>query len=228
MQIEFPAQKIETKVEWKALFRQNLNYILWFLVALIGLGALLTRMVGRESASLNDFYQANFQLNRLDGKGEVNEAILSELVGDHPELKPAFSSYLTQKAVDQGQIEELKALTTESLNRLAYINSNYLEYVRGSLAIQEGEYDVALDRAIALQDQISLENEPKLYLFNALRIGFLHRILRHDGEAKKQLLYLKALLTEEQKGVSVKLQSEMAAHLRSGQLSLFDLVEGAR
>lgn len=224
MRVEFPTQKIETKVDWKALFRQNGVYVAWFFVILLALGGLLTRMTNRQNLSLNDFYQANFQLSRLGGSGAVNESTLAQLLKDHPELAPKAVPYFIQTAVDRGEIGVAKNLAQESLKRLKYIDPKYLRFAATSLVVQEANYAQALEEAQGLQVSLSLEKEPKLYVFNAMRIGFLHRALGNDEEAMAQLSYVKTLLTEKDQGVKSSIQSEMISHLSSSQLTVFDLI----
>jgi len=70
------------------------------------------------------------------------------------------------------------------------IKDNYDKFSEGSILIVENKLEDALKKGESLEKEISLEDSPVLFAFNAFRLAVLHDKLGHQQEAHDRFAFI--------------------------------------
>lgn len=186
--------------EWLSSQGKNITY---GLIALIAVLIIFYRFsTSHTSKQEQDYIQAaqDFTLftNSHASDAASTEALqrLTAVMSSHPELHAAYDGTIAQTLLDKDKVSEAKPF---ALSTLARTRSDelpfYADFAATTLLIGEQQYQQALDKAQALQQQMIEELNKQtddersfgteLFAINLFRIGMLQQQLgNHAAEAR--------------------------------------------
>lgn len=108
---------------------------------------------------------------------------MQKAIGTVPSLKKKYEGAIAQRLLDMEKIPEALAMARASLNRVRGDVPFHSAYGETSLLIQQGQFQEALQRAVALKEEMSSLADGKegalLYAYNLLRIASLQQELKN-------------------------------------------------
>jgi hypothetical protein len=156
---------------------------------------------GQSGPSLESYLQAETAFEKWVSSPEDAElfynmrSALSKVPQMEPKYDGAIAQILLEHSKDQGQAEQAIALALKPLSRLYGDVPFHAAYAENSLNIERGLYQEALQKAVALKEQIEkncdlnrfkqnpLAGGSLLYGYNLVRIACLQqRLLNRPGE----------------------------------------------
>ncbi len=118
-----------------------------------------------------------------------------------PALQKKYEAVIVQKLLDVERTEDALKLAGKSLARVKDEVPYHTAFAAGSLLIEQGSYQEALEKAVRLKEQMSgsfqsdsLAGGALLYAHNLLRIAFLQQELRNRPGEKAAWEELEAFL----------------------------------
>lgn len=218
MQIEFPKQTVEVK----ALSFDKKKVITCAVGVLFLIIVFAMRLGGEDKGRLHDFFAMQAEA-ALIGKGEADFEKLSKLIKQHSEVAPFFDGALIQSHFLAKEPAKAAVVEERALKRLKHMDENYLQFAKGSVLIEQGQKEKALESAIQLQDRIEGKKEYlKVAFFNLVRIGLLEEALK--GKAKDTWARALNLLSQENELLDDSLRSALISHLSDGKATIFDFL----
>ncbi len=133
---------------------------------------------------------------------------LREAVRKVPSLRSKYEAVMAQKLLDVKKIDEALEMANRSLIRVKDETPFHSEFAHTSLLIAKGAYQEALEKAVALKEQIGsvfdvrnfsgecLVGGPALYAHNLVRIACLQQELRNRPGEKAAGEELEGFLKE--------------------------------
>ncbi len=133
---------------------------------------------------------------------------LKEAVRKVPSLRPKYQAVMAQKLLDVKKIDEALEMANQSLIRVKDETPFHSEFAHTTLLIAKGAYQEALEKAVALKEQIgsifdikSLAGEKLiggsvLYAHNLVRIACLQQELKNRPGEKAAWEELEGFLKE--------------------------------
>ncbi len=211
MQIKFPVHDTKPETSLTTVFWKQKEK-LFIALALVVMGSvfLAKGLTGKERL-MGEYFQAGNYQSKYKALAEVDEKGLLRLLKKHPELNPLFSHHLEQSYVLKGNLQLAKIQAGESLKRLTFINPLYQDYAKVSLLMEEGRFDEALIRSIAIGELLNKDELPNLYGINLVRITFLEAQLKKLEAPIKKWEEVKSLIS-----------NELFLHFSDENLSLLD------
>lgn len=110
---------------------------------------------------------------------------MKEAIQSVPELQKKYEGSIAQKLLDTDRLNEALVIANRSLNRVKEEVPFHAIYAETSLLIEQGEFQQALQNAVALKEEMgsSYLKEQKggslLYVYNLLRIACLQQELKN-------------------------------------------------
>lgn len=105
--------------------------------------------------------------------GEMRKAVRKV-----PALGKKYEAVIAQKLLNSEKIDEALELAERSISRVEGEAPFHSQYARTSLLIEQGNYQEALENAVALKEMLA-ERESLLYAHNLLRIACLQQELKN-------------------------------------------------
>jgi hypothetical protein len=134
-----------------------------------------------------------------------------------PTLEKKYEAQIAQALLNSERTKEALILARRSLDRLKNEAPLHAQYAETSLIIEEGKYQKALEKAVALKEQIARSFHPRetrgkrlvggaiLYAHNLLRIAFLQKELKNRPGERAAWEELESFFAEE-KPVSIVIE----------------------
>lgn len=156
---------------------------------------LLRYTANQNTAAEHDYFQAANAVELLQNPSKAEGALndLRVIIAKHPELNARYDGIIAQDLLAANEVSQAKPYAEKNFHRVASdLNPLFLKYSENSLLIAEGKLEDALKNAKLLKAEMQ-ENfkngaehfEPKLYLFNLIRIGMIEKTLNlHSDEFK--------------------------------------------
>ena len=217
MDIEIDPPKVHS-FDWK-----KLSFVL-IPVLVIG-GVLFAKLGFSKGRAEKDYIAATNTFAEWDQALCVDSKKLEELSGilsNYPELQAAFDGAIGQNLLSAYHPSDATPYIERAISRTA--QPLYKDFAKTSVTISEGNYEKALEEALALKEQMVGKKEGSaLYAFNLLRIAVLCQELEnHDGEKISWNEFKSLAETPGHRGAQ-----QLAQHLSVQETSLNDFI-GAR
>jgi len=207
-------------IHWIVERRVGLSYAFFGVILAL---LLLFRFAGfRKDHAAQDFISADYQLQKLmQGEGDEQKDsldALKTLVQKHQSLQAKLDGPIAQSLIAIEEIEEARPFVERAIPFLEQSDAaHFSTFSTLSLLVAEGKYEEALSKSQAFQN--TLESEPKLKLYNLVRMALLEEALGQDAsktfEALKQ-----ALIGQKQEAIDPLLDL-----FHGSNLSLIDFIE---
>ena len=171
----------------------------WTLLSgLFCLGALIFFLDQRYShpnkTTTKDYIAPKTLFDRIYARECLSKECLEsgcDLLNKHPELASQYQGILSLALAQSGFTGASKTHTQLQLKRVdpvfsACTSTWHKEFATTGFLIAEGQYDIALQKALALEENLQKEAScPRLRTFNLLRIAFLAHETKHEEISKK-------------------------------------------
>ncbi len=168
-------------------FVQNGKTLLYLLMGLLLLLVIGYRFIwGKTAKSEVEFLKAQndfaiFQKEPAPSTTETQDNALQNLLSlleRHPELHPKYDGLLAQTLLMRNKIDSADKLEKGALERTKQENAPlFTDYAETTLLIAQNHYPEALQRALALKEKLSQEENSILFALNLLRIASLQQQL---------------------------------------------------
>ena len=138
---------------------------------------------------------------------------MQEAMRNVPALKEKYEATIAQKLINSNKLGEALVMANRSLCRVKDEVPYHATYARTSLLIEQGHFQEALEKAVALKETMgnSFLTEYKggslLYVHNLLRIACLQQELKNRPGEKAAWEELEAFLQTESKTAQILLGS---------------------
>jgi hypothetical protein len=107
---------------------------------------------------------------------------MEEVLRKTPDLKKKYEAVVAQKLIDTEKWSDALRAAQNSIARVRDDVPYHAEYGQNTLLIEKGEYQKALEKAVALKEQLvkkPISGAPVLYVHNLLRIACLQQKLKN-------------------------------------------------
>lgn len=202
--IVIEASSLSEKLEQNQTLRfisQNGRLVSYVLVALVLLFYVFYRVSSNNKLDTQrDYIQAeqylsSFRTSRTTDSADLLSS-LQKIIDRRPELHAKYDGLIAQTLIKRGE-ESAHEFATAMFERTAELGpalNIYQDYSETSLFISEGHYEQALQRALALDEQIKVfeivdaptpmetNSLATVMAFNQLRIALLHQQMNHPTE----------------------------------------------
>lgn len=204
------------------------------LLSLLLVAATLTALIFRFTASregrrINDFFQAEFELQQLTrGEAESGAAFgrLQNILQRHGELHQKYDGVIAQSMLKQEKVDLGRPFAEQVLERTPESLVAYSTFTQTTLTIARKEYEAALAQARTLQAQITsgeLLSGRALILHNLIRIAFLcEELQKGDEECLAWLEVVKACEMDLQEDPLTQARDEIVTSFEIGQITILD------
>ncbi|MBX7067122.1 MAG: hypothetical protein K1X28_07815 [Parachlamydiales bacterium] len=138
---------------------------------------------------------------------------MQEAIRNVPALQKKYEAAIAQKLINTDKLSEGLVMANRSLTRVKEEVPFHATYAMTSLLIEQGNYQEALENAVALKEQMgnSFQAEQKggslLYVHNLLRIACLQQQLKNRPGEKAAWEELEALLSTKSRPAQMLLGS---------------------
>lgn len=139
-----------------------------------------------------------------------------------PDLRKKYEAVVAQKLIDSEKWSDCVSAAQSSIARIRDEVPYHAEYGQNTLLIEKGDYQKALERAVALKEQIlkkPLPGAPVLYVHNLLRIACLQQELKNAPGEKAALVELEPYLDKNAAYFSEK-QFDLSKYIKERKKSL--------
>lgn len=175
--------------------------ILYAILALVALILIMYKMSSsKKSESEADYYYAEIDYDHLKGNvGTHDEEFkdylskMKAILERHPELHGKYDAPLAQTLLYANNLAEATAFSAGPFQRTQdEENPFYVDFAKNSLVIGQGEYQKALDNALALNQKMHEQDKNKpatvqhgeiLFALNLIRIAALQDQLGHEEKS---------------------------------------------
>lgn len=167
---------------------------------LAGITILIVYFQSGPNASTYAKAQSAFQEWQLAPEDEKLYKIMREAILPVPDLQRKYEPVIAQKLLDTHKIDQALAVAGRSLQRVKKEVPLHAAYGETSLLIEQGNFQKALENAVALKEQMGtaylseLKAGSVLYVHNLLRIACLQQRLQNRPGEKSAWDELDAVL----------------------------------
>lgn len=179
--------------EW---FQKNGSKIFYTSLLLATLLFITYRYISNQNTlAEQDFFRAANAVVSLQNPNKAESALndLQLIMHKHPELNAKYDGIIAQDLLLANDLASANLYAQKNFQRVSTdLSSLFLSYSKNSFLIAENKWAEALTNAKKLKADLiekikspSEHFEPKLYLFNLIRIGMLERSLSlHEEEQR--------------------------------------------
>src|ERR1700733_2141017 len=235
-------------VQWVT---ENPKFFLYLCLALLVLFLIIIRWTtGNWFKTESDYIKAESDFASLkqlpiEDKTGTQARILSslkEIINVHPELHSKYDAEIAQILIARGKPSEDVIFVTNSFEHSPNLESSslnfYKEFSKTTLLIEEGQYEKALQRALALkQDLINKAQETQetgtrfrngLFAYNLLRIAFLRQQLNDAEELatwQEWKQYANGKKIEQSNLIDAQVFRDIATQFEENDISLREYIQ---
>lgn len=222
MQIEFPKQTTVSE----SFFLDKKKVFIGSVLMICLIALLSAKLGGGVKGKIGDFFALHSEAQLL-AKGEADFDRLTRLINDHKEVAPFFDAAIIQNYFLLGDAEKAQEVGTRSLKRLNYRDENTVQFAKGSLLIEQGNHQDALQSARELQGKIEGRKEyASMAFFNLVRISLLEETIH--GKAKESWDRVARYVSPENEMLDESLRNTLISHLSDGKSTFFDFLKSRR
>lgn len=178
-----------------------------------GAALLITYFQTEPSALSYVEAQKDFALWCSSPQDETLYANMKSAMRHVPALTKRYEAKMAQKLIDMDKLDEALVMADHSLSRVREDIPYHAKYAEVSFLIERGNFQEALEKAVALKEQmgssflVSSKGGSLLYLHNLLRIACLQQELKNRPGEKAAWEELEKFLYAAEKPAQILLNS---------------------
>lgn len=172
--------------------------ILWTFFGLVAFAFLAIRLSGWATGETEvDYVTAKNDLNLLithpsgtENSDEARDALerLQTIVARHPDLASKYDGSIGQILLAENKPDAALPYVDRALSRTTEeLLPNYARFAALSVIVQEGRLDEALEKSLALKEDLKIADDTPLYAYNLLRIILIAKEIGNNDVVKKGL-----------------------------------------